>query len=306
MSQSINPCCVPARVRLEQLELSRRISAERPRVTSGPAEGMVSLPGGRFLMGTDYEGGFSADGEGPVREVVLDPFWIDRTAVTVTQFADFQASTGYRTEAENFGWSFCFRSSAASQHVMGVPWWGKVDGVTWRDAVAPNHPVVHVSWNDAAAYAAWAGKRLPTEAEWEYAARGGLEQKLYVWGDELTPGGRHMANIWQGVFPTENTAEDGYLTTAPADAFPANGYGLHNMAGNTWEWCADRFDPVWHVLATRANPIGPPTGTSRAMRGGSFLCHHSYCNRYRVAARTKNTPESSAENIGFRCVRDVA
>jgi len=306
MNPSTNPCCVPDRARLAQLELSRRISHERARVTSGSTEGMVALPGGKFLMGTDYEGGFAADGEGPVREVVVNAFWIDRTAVTVTHFGNFVAATGYRTEAETFGWSFCFRSVAAERDVVEAPWWGKVNGVTWRDAVGPDHPVIHVSWNDATAYAAWAGKRLPTETEWEYAARGGLEQKLYTWGHELTLAGQHMANIWQGVFPTENTGEDGYLTTAPADSFPPNGYGLRNMAGNTWEWCADWFDPTWHITATRTNPTGPPAGTSRVMRGGSFLCHHSYCNRYRVAARTKNTAESSAENIGFRCVRDVS
>ena len=302
----MNPCCVPGRARLAQLELSRRNSKERVRANSGSTEGMMQLAGGTFLMGTDYERGFAADGEGPVRAVVIDPFWVDRTAVTVAQFGAFVEASGYKTEAEGFGWSFCFRSDAAEQHVVQVPWWGKVDGITWRDAAGPEHPVVHVSWNDAVAYASWAGKRLPTEAEWEYAARGGLEQKLYAWGDELTPGGEHMANIWQGVFPTENTLEDGYARTAPADAFPANGYGLHNMAGNTWEWCGDWFDAAWHVTAAKTNPTGPPAGVARVMRGGSFLCHDSYCNRYRVAARTQNTPESSTENIGFRCVRDVS
>jgi len=301
----MNPCCVPARERLARLKLSRRNSAERRRIDAGSTEGMAILEGGVFLMGTDYAGSFAADGEGPIRPVHVDPFWIDRTAVSARAFAQFVAATGYRTEAEQFGWSFCFRSQEATNQVVAAPWWGKVDGADWRLSDGPDHPVIHVSWNDAEAYAEWAGKRLPSEAEWEYAARGGLEQKLYAWGDELTPGGKHMANIWQGTFPTENTAEDGYVFTAPADAFPPNGYGLHNMAGNTWEWCADWFDTAWHVTATRANPTGPPIGTSRVMRGGSFLCHDSYCNRYRVAARTQNTPESSAANIGFRCVRDL-
>ncbi len=171
-------------------------------------------------------------------------------------------------------------------------------GAYWRHPEGPgsdldgrwNHPVVHVSWHDASAYCAWTGVRLPTEVEWEYAARGGLEGARYPWGDELTPDGEYHCNIWQGVFPAHNTAEDGYVGTAPVDAFPANGYGLHNVSGNVWEWCADRFDS---------------TGTRRAMRGGSYLCHDSYCNRYRVAARNANTPDSSSGNLGFRCVADV-
>ncbi len=164
--------------------------------------------------------------------------------------------------------------------------------------------MVHVSWNDAAAWCAWAKKRLPTEAEWEYAARGGLEQKLYPWGDELTPGGRHLCNIWQGEFPDHDTGEDGFAAPAPATAFPPNDCGLYGVAGNTWEWCADWFDAAWHVTAARGNPQGPPGGSSRVMKGGSYLCHHSYCNCYRVAARTANTPDSSTTNIGFRCVSD--
>jgi len=301
----MNPCCVPTRERLARLELSRRNSAERQRATAGSTVDMVQLDGDTFLMGTDYARGFAADGEGPVRPVQVDPFWIDRTAVTVQAFAEFVEKSGYRTEAEQFGWSFCFQSEQATDQVAAAPWWGKVDGADWRLTEGPDHPVTHVSWNDAVAYANWAGKRLPTEAEWEFAARGGLEQKLYAWGDELTPGGQHRANIWQGTFPTENTAEDGYVLTAPANSFSPNGFGLHNISGNTWEWCADWFDPAWHIVATRRNPTGPPAGSTRVMRGGSFLCHESYCNRYRVAARTENTPESSASNIGFRCVRDV-
>ena len=301
----MNPCCVPSRVRLAQMELSRRNSAERNRAVSGSTEGMAELPGGVFLMGTDYAKGFPADGEGPVRSVKLAPFWIDKTAVTTNAFGRFVEATSYKTDAEQFGWSFCFRSEQASEYVASVPWWGKVGGINWRHSDGPNHPVVHVTWNDAAAYANWAGKRLPTEAEWEFAARGGLEQKLYAWGDDLTPEGEHRSNIWQGKFPTDNTAEDGFVFTAPADAYPPNGYGLFNMAGNTWEWCADWFDAAWHITASRDNPTGPPAGVARVMRGGSFLCHESYCNRYRVAARTQNTPDSSAANIGFRCVRDV-
>ena len=167
-----------------------------------------------------------------------------------------------------------------------------------------DHPAVHVSWNDAVAYAAWAGKRLPTEAEWELAARGGLEQKTYAWGDELTPNGEHRCNIWQGTFPTDNTAEDGFTGTAPARAFEPNGYGLYGVAGNVWEWCSDWFSPTFHIEGPREDPKGPPSGTNRLIRGGSYLCHDSYCNRYRVAARSSNTPDSSTGNTGFRCARD--
>ena len=164
------------------------------------------------------------------------------------------------------------------------------------------HPVVHVSWNDACAYAAWAGKALPTEAQWEYAARGGLQQKLYPWGDVLVPEGTHMCNIWQGDFPEHDLAQDGYAGTCPVDAFPGNGYGLFSMTGNVWEWCCDWFTASPALYGTE-DPSGPAHGDSKLMKGGSFLCHESYCNRYRVAARTANTPDSSASNIGFRCVR---
>src|SRR3982751_540647 len=168
--------------------------------------------------------------------------------------------------------------------VLGAEWWCKVLKTDWRHPEGPvssiagreHHPVVHVSWNDAREYAIWAGKRLPTEAEWEYAARGGLEQKIYSWGDELTPNGQHLCNIWQGEFPGSDTAEDGYSAPCPVDAFPANGYGLLSMTGNTWEWCADWFDPTFHTMGTRLNPVGPATGPSKVIRGGSYLCYASY------------------------------
>lgn len=320
MTKPPNPCCVPSKEHAVVLELSREASAHRERAINGSTSDMIRLDGGAFLMGTDTPVGFAADGEGPVRKVALDPFYIDRAPVTNESFSEFARATGYITEAERFGWSFVFRGHIAPERfknlvedtVAAAPWWCKVRNANWRHPEGPdstisvrsNYPVVHVSWNDARAFAKWAGKRLPTEAEWEYAARGGLEQKLYPWGDELTPGGRHLCNIWQGTFPDVDTAEDGYSGPAPVDAFPPNAYGLHTITGNTWEWCADWFSPAFHNFSTRLNPVGPLRGSAKVMKGGSYLCHESYCNRYRVAARTSNTPDSSTTNIGFRCVRD--
>jgi len=281
---------------------------------------MILLEGGSFLMGTDDSEGFAADGEGPVRRVTLDPFWIDGVAVTNERFAVFASETEHVTDAERYGWSFVFAGLLPDEFpetraVAQTPWWRQVFGAEWRHPEGPqsdlegrlDHPVVHVSWSDSVAFCEWAGLRLPSEAEWEFAARGGLEQKRFPWGDEREPGGEHRMNVWQGTFPTENTLADGYLGTCPADAFPANGYGLHNTSGNVWEWCADWFDPSFHVAvdAPRENPTGPPTGQAKVTRGGSYLCHDSYCNRYRVAARNSNEPHDSTGNLGFRCARDA-
>lgn len=281
---------------------------------------LVELPGGTFFMGSEDDDINVGDGEAPIREVSVRPFAIDAVTVTNARFATFVKATGYVTEAERFGWSYVFhllvpanldrRIQAAP---AGTPWWVPVPGASWKAPEGPgssignrqNHPVVHVSWNDAQAYCEWSGTRLPTEAEWEYAARGGLERARYPWGDDLQPGGRHRCNIWQGIFPDVNTAEDGWISTAPVTTFAPNGYGLYNTSGNVWEWCADWFSPSWHLDAELLDPKGPSAGTARSMRGGSYLCHHTYCNRYRVAARTSNTPESSAGNIGFRVVRDI-
>lgn len=281
---------------------------------------MVHIPGGDFLMGTSDKEGFPTDGEGPIRKIKVDPFLMDATAVTNAEFKRFIDETGYVTEAEQFGWSFVFDMflsedtlKKCEQRVQAAPWWVVVEGAVWNCPEGPDsniqdrmdHPVTHVSWNDAEAFCKWAGKRLPTEAEWEYAARGGLEQKRYPWGDELTPDGEHYCNIWQGKFPVHNEESDGYLGTAPVDAFPANGFGLYNVSGNVWEWCADWFATNIHKRGGKDNPTGPQSGDARVMRGGSYLCHKSYCNRYRVAARTSNTPDSSTGNVGFRCAKSL-
>jgi len=283
-------------------------------------------------MGDSHGDGNPADGEGPVHRVQLSPYWIDAKAVTNAQFAAFVKATGYVTDAELLGIAPVFHLAvqAAPADVVGradgVPWWMTVRGADWRHPCGPrssvdglaNHPVVQVSWRDATNYARWAGKRLPTEAEWEYAARGGLDRARYPWGDDLLARGRWRCNIFQGEFPARNTLEDGWLTTAPVNAFTPNAYGLHNTVGNVWEWCADAFDPT--AYARRATDGGPvedpfvdvdPAATAdgggsvpRVTRGGSYLCHDSYCNRYRVAARSSNTAESSAANNGFRCAND--
>jgi formylglycine-generating enzyme required for sulfatase activity len=223
---------------------------------------MILLDGGSFLMGSDDPEANAGDGEGPVRKIELDPFYLDQAPVTNQQFAEFVRVTGYRTEAERFGWSFVFEGHIRDclsdiQCVPGLSWWCKIDCADWRHPEGPDtsvrqrddHPVVHVSWHDAVAYSQWAGKRLPTEAEWEFAARGSLEQKRYPWGDDLTPDGRHLCNIWQGDFPHHDTAEDGYAGPAPVDAFPANGFGF---SGDHWK-C---LGMVLRLVFTRLPSLG--------------------------------------------------
>ena len=319
----LSPCCAARRAKAagEPAPQVQGLKIEPPRHRKRfSTEDMVYLEGGEFLMGTEDNEGFPADGEGPVRKVRLKPFWIDKHCVTNEEFARFVRETGYVTEAERFGWSFVFHllvperiARTVDRAALATPWWWPVKGASWKHPEGPytgirhrmDHPVVHVSWNDAVAYCRWAGKRLPTEAEWEFAARGGLVQRKFPWGDELTPNGEHMCNVWQGRFPDVNTAEDGYVGTAPVHAFKPNGFGLYNVAGNVWEWCSDWFSPDYHVAGPRVDPTGPPEGTAKVMRGGSYLCHKSYCNRYRVAARTSNTPDSSTGNMGFRCAADA-
>ncbi len=311
-------CCVPS----SGYDVPSTGTAEQPvepRPADDPTEGMVRL-GGRFLMGTDYPERFLADGEDPVREVTVRPSYVDNIAVTNAQFRRFVEDTGFVTEAERFGWSFVFHlfvsrrvAKTVKEAVAQTPWWWKVEGASWKHPEGPgsnlkkrmDHPAVQISWNDAEAYSRWAGKRLPTEAEWELAARGGLEQKLYPWGDELTPEGEHRCNIWQGKFPDMNTKGDGYVGTAPARSFEPNDFGLYNTSGNVWEWCADWFSRDFHTNGALEDPVGPPSGADKVAKGGSYLCHKSYCNRYRVSGRTAISPDSSTGHMGFRCALDA-
>ncbi|MGQ0633196.1 MAG: formylglycine-generating enzyme family protein [Planctomycetaceae bacterium] len=310
-----------------------------------PPPGMVWIAGDRFTMGN--AGG--VPDEGPEHEVELDGFWMDETEVTNAQFLEFVEATGYQTIAEKtprredfeglvddvsripaenlVPGSLCFNPAFDRRAFRrdGPLWpyqvWLYVKGADWKHPDGPDssidnrrdHPVVHVAWDDAVAYCRWAGKRLPTEAEWEYAARGGLVGKRYPWGDELTPGGQWRTNIWQGEFPGTNTNADGYATTAPVRRFPPNRFGLYAMSGNVWEWCADWYQPEYYAHSPRRNPPGPddsfdpnePGVPKRVQRGGSFLCNENYCLGYRVSARMKGEPTSGAYHVGFRCVKSV-
>lgn len=288
----------------------------------GPAgtlpERCIRLPGGTFAMGSD-EGFLKADGEGPARRVRVRPFAIDPHAVTNARFADFIRATGYRTDAERFGWSFVFSAflrdaPAPGARLPEAPWWVRVEGASWCLPEGPgssiedrlDHPVTHVSWNDAQAFAHWTGGRLPSEAEWEFAARGGLHAARFPWGDlEPDDEGAFPCNIWQGSFPAHNTGRDGFRGTAPVDAFAPNGFGLYNVVGNVWEWCADAFRLRSLRQAARRRGQTLAAHDHKVMKGGSYLCHRSYCYRYRVAARTSNTPDTSTGHLGFRVAFDV-
>ena len=291
----------------------------RPVIAAGvpTAVTLVPLEGGVFTMGSEDRLAYPEDGEGPVREVEVSAFSIGEGAVSNADFSRFVEETEYVTDAERFGWSFAFAGLLPdhfppTEGVLHAPWWRKVEDANWRHPEGPasliaerlDHPVVHVSWHDADTYCSWVGARLPHEAESEFAARGGLEGKAYPWGDDLEPGGEHRMNVWQGDFPLLNSCADGFEGTAPVTSFAPNGYGLYNMTGNVWEWTADWFHPTFRQRDRRQDPVGPHHGTSRVQKGGSYLCHHSYCRRYRVAARQSSTPDSSTGNVGFRCARD--
>jgi formylglycine-generating enzyme required for sulfatase activity len=318
--EETNGCCAPSRS-----GFSAEPKAQASGVSQEPlkTDGMVLIPSQSFLMGSESSKVFHGDGEGPVREVQLKSFWIDQATVTNSQFAKFIEATSYRTEAEEYGWSFVFEGQLSEEtlknHVQGRSqnphWWVGIMGAKWDAPHGPgssildtqDHPVVHVSWNDAVAFANWSGKKLPTEAQWECAARGGLEQKTYPWGDDFQVKNKPGANIWQGNFPNLNLALDGYSATAPATSLEPNGYGLYNCVGNVWEWTADWYSPNWHQLniaLAKSDPVGPAAGTGKITKGGSFMCHDSYCNRYRVSARTMSTPETSLSHTGFRLTRD--
>ncbi|MEX2118282.1 MAG: formylglycine-generating enzyme family protein [Pirellulales bacterium] len=292
--------------------------------------GMVWIAGGTFRMGGEPE----FEDAQPVHQVEVDGFWMDRTEVTNEQFARFVEETGYLTVAERPLDPDDFPGAAPGDLVPGsivfsppdrevslaqpLSWWKYVPGANWRHPRGPasdvkdrpNYPVVHVCWEDAHAYAQWAGKRLPTEAEWEFAARGGLDRQRYTWGSEALPDDQWQANIWQGRFPRRNDRADGYEELAPVASFPPNGYGLHDMAGNVWEWCADWYRPDYYLNSPKRNPRGPPSSfdplepgmPKRVQRGGSFLCSDHYCTRYLPGARGKGAVDSGASHIGFRCV----
>jgi len=321
-------------------------TAANPAPAPGPAPaGMVWIPGGEFSMGAkdprgDLCGGNEAmEDARPVHRVYVDGFWMDRTEVTNAEFARFVAATGYVTVAERPLRAADFPTLPADKLAPGsiiftppaaaVPldnafrWWAWVPGTSWRHPAGPGsdlsgrdkYPVVHVAYEDAAAYAAWAGKDLPTEAQWEFAARGGLSGALYPWGDDLTPGGRWMANIFEGRFPEANSAADGFTGLAPVASFPPNAYGLYDVAGNAWEWCKDWFKPDFYLSAkgVARNPTGPrqsesfdpgePGVAKRVQRGGSFLCTDQYCTRYMVGSRGKASPDTGTNHAGFRCIK---
>ncbi len=265
-----------------------------------PERARASIPAGSFRMGTD-------DGlpyEGPSHVVSVSAFTLDRYEVTNTRFAAFVARSRYVTDAERLGWSGVFVPAQQS--------WQVVSGASWRHPQGPGtswvgreqQPVVHVSFADAQAYCADAGGRLPSEAEWEWAARGGLRDKRYPWGDRFNPGGRFMANTWQGLFPRRDLGRDGQRGLGPVARFPANGYGLYDMAGNVWEWTADWFAADYYARSAGArDPRGPATGQERVTRGGSWMCADNYCRGYRVAARQHTPPDSGLDNLGLRCAR---
>lgn len=312
-------CCVPARTGLAKATDDVNhvgIEDHQRNITSPHVHEIKPIPGGAAYLGTDHPE-LAVDEEAPLRQVKVKPFWMDAAAVTNARFAAFVAATGYVTEAEKLGDSFVFAGFLPDHPgmvnaVAAAPWWRATTGASWHKPLGDevptelndDHPVVHVSWNDAAAFADWAGGRLPFEAEWEHAARGGQGDVLFPWGNDL-PNDEDFfpCNIWQGNFPNNNLAKDGFEGTAPAVSFAPNGYGLYNMVGNTWEWIQQDFrvrSMKSSIKAAHRDKQG-----YKLVKGGSFLCHISYCFRYRIAARTANSPDSSTQHQGFRLVYDT-
>lgn len=309
---SVKPCCTPAANRDATAPVAVIPAAVQP-----PDIEVVAIPGGPALLGTDFPV-ITEDEESPCRTKRLKPFQMMRTTVTNAMFAAFVADTDYVTDAQKYGWSFVFYNDVAvdipeTEGVVGVTWWRKIDGADWRCVNGPgseaalhgDHPVIHVSWRDARAYAKWAGGRLPSEAEWEHAARGGLQDVPFPWGTQEPDDSAYFpCNIWQGGFPQKNTGRDGYLTTAPARSFAPNGYGLYNMCGNVWEWTGDPMK--LRSLSKRTKERTRSLKGAKLLKGGSFLCHKSYCFRYRIPARTFTTPDTTTSHQGFRLVFDVS
>lgn len=308
-------CCAPGASGGE----GHQSAAALPHPQTAPAGSnrLVAIAACAFTMGSDAADAVVEDGEGPARRVFVAGFNIAPVTVTNREFGDFVRATRHVTEAERFGSSFVFYLQVpesgrrnARRIADGMPWWLPVDDASWQRPegpgshihTRPDHPVVHVSWNDAQAYCAWSGTRLPSEAEWECAARGGLDGRRFAWGDELMRDGVPRCNVWRGTFP--NAPEKGWQPgTVAAESNAPNGFGLYNVCGNVWEWCDDWFAPAYHVETASRDPRFVLATGRRSMRGGSFLCHDSYCNRYRVSARSSNTPQSAASNIGFRVAR---
>ncbi|MEM8802470.1 MAG: formylglycine-generating enzyme family protein [Pseudomonadota bacterium] len=309
--QAVKSCCTPPR---NGGGAGTFFVAKDAEVAARLSEHACPVPGGTGLVGAAREF-IPGDGEAPLRRTKLKPFRIGATTVTNGQFAAFIEATGYVTEAERIGWSFVFwaqvpREVGPTEGLMEAEWWRAVEGANWRDINGPgteaeawhvDHPVVQVSWNDARVFCTWAGARLPTEAEWEHAARGGLGEVRFPWGDaEPDDTDTLPCNIWQGQFPQHNTTADGYLTTAPAQSFEPNGYGLYNLAGNVWEWTSDPYRVKSLKKEVRARLAGMKG--FKLSKGGSFLCHKSYCYRYRIAARSGTSPDSATTHHGFRAV----
>ncbi len=275
------------------------------------------VKGGESFVGTD-EPMIPGDGEGPERKVVLRDFHLEVETVTVRRFAEFVEATGHVTESERFGMSAVFSALLEDQGmvtggVVNMPWWTRIDGATWKEPEGPgssvddrlDHPVTQVSWNDAMAFAAWVGGRLPSEAEWEHAARGGNHHRRYPWGDDEPTDDTVFCNIWQGQFPGNNTLKDGYFGTAPVRSFEPNELGFYNLSGNVWEWMADPFKVRSLSKGAKSRNEQARKSADKVLKGGSFLCHKSYCYRYRIAARMGLSPDSASSNTGFRVAYDM-